>query len=74
MNFYFNLLNPLNRFNGSIETNMCKAVHPSGGMGSSNPRRWRDEQLNTMVMLFLMLFVLFVRFLTRDLSVVRIVR
>jgi hypothetical protein len=48
---YFNLLNLLNRFDGGLGTNMRKAAHPSGGMGSSNP-------------------VLFVRFLTRDLSVV----
>ena len=24
---------------------MRKAAHPSGGMGSSNPRRWRGERL-----------------------------
>ena len=24
---------------------MRKATHPSGGMGSSNPRRWRGERL-----------------------------
>ena len=26
--------------------NMRKAAHPSGGMGSSNPRRWRGERLH----------------------------
>ena len=25
---------------------MRKAAHPSGGMGSSNPRRWRGERLH----------------------------
>ena len=40
-----NLLNLLNRFNGSLRTNMHKAAHPSGGMCSSNPRCWRGEQL-----------------------------
>jgi hypothetical protein len=64
----------LNRFDRGLGTNMRKAAHPSDGMGSSNPHRWRGEQLNTMVMLFVMLFVLFVWFLTRDSSVVLIVR
>ena len=44
--FYINLLNLLNRFDGGIETNMHKAAHPSGSMGSSNPRRWRSKQLH----------------------------
>jgi hypothetical protein len=35
--FYFNLWNLLNRFDGGIRTSMCKAAHPSGGMGSLNP-------------------------------------
>jgi hypothetical protein len=35
----------LNRFDGGIGTNMRKAAHPSGGMGSSNPCRWRGERL-----------------------------
>jgi len=39
-------LNLLNRFNGGIGTSMCKAAHPSGSVGSSNPRRWRGEQLH----------------------------
>jgi len=34
----------LNRFGSGLGTNMRKAVHPSGGMGSSNPRRWRGER------------------------------
>ena len=38
--------------------------HATGGASGSN----------TMVMLFVMVFVLFVRFLTRDLSVVLVVR
>jgi hypothetical protein len=36
----------LNHFDGGIETIMRKVAHPSGGMGSSNPRRWRGEQLH----------------------------
>jgi hypothetical protein len=39
-------LNLLNRFDGGIGTNMRKAAHPSGGMDSSNPYRWRGEQLH----------------------------
>ena len=39
------LLNLLNRFDVGLGTNMSKTAHPSGGMGSSNPRRWRGEQL-----------------------------
>ena len=54
--------------------NMRKAAHPSGGMGSSNPRRWRGERLQHHGDVVFMLFVLFVRFLTRDSSVVLIVR
>jgi len=34
------------RFNSSIETHMRKAAHPSGSMGSSNPRRLRGEWLH----------------------------
>jgi hypothetical protein len=41
-----NLWNLFNRFNGDIGTNMRKATHPSGGMGSSNPCRWRGERLH----------------------------
>jgi hypothetical protein len=39
-------------------------IHTVGGVSGSN----------TMVMLFVMLFVLFVRFLTRDSSVILVVR
>ena len=46
MNFYINLLNPLNRFDGGIGTSMRKAAHPSGGVSSSNPCRWRGERLH----------------------------
>jgi hypothetical protein len=46
INFYFNLWNLLNRFDGGIGRNMRKAAHPSGGMGSSNPCRWRGERLH----------------------------
>ena len=41
-----NVLNLLNHFNGGIATNMLKAAHPLGGVGSSNPRRWRGEHLH----------------------------
>ena len=34
------------RCDGDIEMNMRKAAHPSGGMGSSNPCRWRGERLH----------------------------
>jgi hypothetical protein len=44
INFYITLLNLLNCFDGGIETSMHKDVHPSGGVGSSNPRRWRGER------------------------------
>ena len=73
MNFYINLLNLLNRFDGGIGTNMRKAAHPLGGMGSSNPRRWRGERLQHHGDVIVMLFVLFVRFLTPYLSVVLVV-
>jgi hypothetical protein len=46
INFYINLLNLLNRFDGSIGTSMRKAAHPSGGVGSSNPRRQRAWRLH----------------------------
>ncbi len=39
INFYFNLLNLLNRFDGSLGRNMRKAVHPSSSVRSSNPHR-----------------------------------
>jgi hypothetical protein len=46
INFYVNLLNLLNRFDGGIGTSMRKAAYPSGGVGSSNPRRWWGERLH----------------------------
>jgi hypothetical protein len=46
INFYFNLWNLFNRFDGGIGTNMRKAAHPSGGMGSSNSRLWRGWWLH----------------------------
>ena len=36
----------INGFDGGIGTNMCKAAHPSGDMGSSNPRRWGGWRLH----------------------------
>ncbi len=45
INFYFNIKNLQNPFNGGLGTNMRKAAHPSGGMDSSNPCRWRDGRL-----------------------------
>ena len=44
INFYFILLNLLNRFDGILGMSMHKAAHPSGSVGSSNPchlRGWR---------------------------------
>jgi hypothetical protein len=32
-------------FDSGLGKGMCKAVHPSGGVGSSNPHRWKGEQL-----------------------------
>jgi hypothetical protein len=53
-------LNLLNRFDGGIGTNMRKATHPSGGMDSSNPRRWRGKRLHHHGDGVCLLFVLFV--------------
>jgi hypothetical protein len=39
---------------------MRKAAHPSGGMDSSNPRRWRGERLHHHGDGVGLLFVLFV--------------
>jgi hypothetical protein len=41
-----NLWNLFNRFYGNIGMNMRKAAYPSGGMGSSNPCRWRGKRLH----------------------------
>jgi len=46
INFYINLLNLLNCFDGSIRTSTRKDAHPSGGVGSSNPCRWKGERLH----------------------------
>jgi hypothetical protein len=46
INFYINLLNLLNRFDGGIRTSMRKAAHPSGSVGSSNLCRWRGKRLH----------------------------
>ena len=51
-----NLMNLLNRFDGGIVTSMSKAAHPSGGVDSSNPRRWRGERLHHGDGVFLLLF------------------
>jgi hypothetical protein len=32
-------------FDGGLRKGMHKAANPSGGVGSSNPHRWRGEQL-----------------------------
>ncbi len=53
------MLNLLNRIDGGIGTNMRKAAHPSGGMDSSNPHRWRGEQLHHHGDGVCLLFVLF---------------
>jgi hypothetical protein len=39
-------MNLLNRFDSGIVTSMSKATHSSGGVDSSNPRRWRGERLH----------------------------
>ncbi len=41
-----NLLNLLNHFDEGNGTNMRKAAHPLGGVGSSNTCRWRGEQFH----------------------------
>jgi hypothetical protein len=46
INFYFNLQNQLNHFNGSLGTNMCKAPHHLGSVDSLNPRRWWGKRLH----------------------------
>jgi hypothetical protein len=53
-------LNLLNCFDGGIGTNMRKATHPSGGMDSSNPRRWSGKRLHHHGDGVCLLFVLFV--------------
>jgi hypothetical protein len=46
INFCLNLQNQLNCFNGGHGTNMRKATRHLGGMGSLNPRRWKDKRLH----------------------------
>ena len=56
-NFYINLLNLLNRFNGGIGTRMRKAAHPLGGVDSSNPHRWRGERLHPWLLAHEFMFI-----------------
>jgi hypothetical protein len=44
--FYINLTNQTKSFNSGLGMNMHKAAHPSGGVVSSNPHRWRGERLH----------------------------
>jgi hypothetical protein len=44
--FYINLMNQTKSFDSGLGTNMRKAARPSGGVVSSNPRRWRGKQLH----------------------------
>jgi hypothetical protein len=53
-------LNLLNCFDGGIGKIMRKAAHPSSGMDSSNPRRWRGKRLHHHGDGVCLLFVLFV--------------
>jgi hypothetical protein len=53
---------------------MRKAAHLSGGMGSSNPRRWRGDRLHHHGDGVCHVVCAFVRFLTRDSSDVLVVR
>jgi hypothetical protein len=46
IDFYINLLNLTKHFNSGLKKQMRKATRHSGGMVSSNPRRWRDERLH----------------------------
>ncbi len=39
-------MNLVKSFNSGLGQYMCKAAHPSGGMESSNPRRWRGKRLH----------------------------
>jgi hypothetical protein len=39
-------MNQTKSFDSGLEKNMRKATRPSGGVVSSNPRRWRGEQLH----------------------------
>jgi hypothetical protein len=46
IDFYINLLILQKPFDSSLKTNMSKTDHPSEGVDSSNPRRWRGKQLH----------------------------
>jgi hypothetical protein len=46
IDFYFNLLNLFNCFDGVLGKIMRKAAHPSGGVGSSNPSHLRGWRLH----------------------------
>jgi hypothetical protein len=39
-------MNLFKSFDSGLGQNMCKAARPSGGMESSNPRRWRGKRLH----------------------------
>jgi hypothetical protein len=53
-------LHLLNCFDGGVGKIMRKAVHPSSGMDSSNPHRWRGERLHHHGGGVCLLFVFFV--------------
>ena len=46
INFYINVMNLWKLFNCGLWKNMYKATHPSSGVASSKPRRWRGERLH----------------------------
>jgi hypothetical protein len=54
-------LNLLNCFDGALGTKMRKAAHPSasGGMGSSNPRRWSRGGTHKIVKNIVLHFLIF---------------
>ncbi len=39
-------MNLFKSFDSGLGQYMCKAARPSGGMESSNPRRWRGKRLH----------------------------
>ncbi len=46
IDFYINLTNQTKPFDSGLGKNMRKAAHPSGGMVSFNPCRWRGKRLH----------------------------
>ena len=58
-------MNLLNCFDGGLGTNMRKAAHHSGSMGSSNLCRWRGERLRHHGDVVCHVVCAFVWFLTR---------